>query len=114
MASDGFELRWAGKRPLEPGPLEPARLEPRFGAGPGAGERERERDELYHGDNLAVLLGLVPRYRGRVKLIYLDPPFCSQAAYKRKIRLRGAGGGAGGGGVRFSQTQDTDKWCGDA
>jgi len=105
VAADQFELRWAGKRSPAPLPERPARLEQRFGAVVG----EAPRDELHRGDNLAVLAALSSRARGRVNLIYLDPPFCSQAAYTRTIRLRGAGAS----GPRFSQPQYTDNWTGD-
>ena len=32
---------------------------------------------------------LLKEYRGKVKLVYIDPPFDSKADYKRKITLRG-------------------------
>ena len=30
---------------------------------------------IIHGDNLAALKSLLPRYEGRVKCIYIDPPY---------------------------------------
>ena len=30
---------------------------------------------IIHGDNLHVLKALLPRYAGRVKCIYIDPPY---------------------------------------
>jgi DNA modification methylase len=76
------ELRWAGKRPLADVTAPPARLAlsvPPHGAAP---------DQLYCGDNLEVLVHLLHSHRGQADLIYLDPPFCSRAEYKRTIRLR--------------------------
>jgi adenine-specific DNA-methyltransferase len=29
---------------------------------------------IIHGDNLSALKSLLPRYEGRVKCIYIDPP----------------------------------------
>ncbi len=45
---------------------------------------------LFHGDNKDVLAYLLANgYRGKVKLIYIDPPFDSGADYVRKVNLRG-------------------------
>ena len=30
---------------------------------------------IVHGDNLEVLKALLPRYEGRVKCVYIDPPY---------------------------------------
>ena len=30
---------------------------------------------IIHGDNLAALKALLPRYEGQVKCIYIDPPY---------------------------------------
>jgi adenine-specific DNA-methyltransferase len=45
---------------------------------------------LFHGDNKEVLAYLLTNgYRGKVNLIYIDPPFDSKADYVRKVELRG-------------------------
>jgi site-specific DNA-methyltransferase (adenine-specific) len=44
---------------------------------------------LFWGDNFHVLGSLLERYKGKVQLIYLDPPFDSHANYNRIVRLRG-------------------------
>ena len=45
---------------------------------------------LLHGDNKDVLAFLLAHgYRGKVDLIYIDPPFDSGADYVRQVRLRG-------------------------
>ena len=32
---------------------------------------------IIHGDNLDALKALLPRFEGRVKLVYIDPPYKS-------------------------------------
>jgi adenine specific DNA methylase Mod len=45
---------------------------------------------LFLGDNQDVLAHLLANgYGGKVKLIYIDPPFDSGVNYHRKVRLRG-------------------------
>jgi DNA modification methylase len=45
---------------------------------------------LLHGDNQEALAWLLANsYGGQIRLIYIDPPFASDAHYKRKVRLRG-------------------------
>ena len=45
---------------------------------------------LFHGDNMEILaMLLVGGFRGKVDLIYIDPPFDSGANYVRKVALRG-------------------------
>ena len=42
----------------------------------GAGDAPAADDNLIiHGDNLDALKALLPRYSGRVKCIYIDPPY---------------------------------------
>jgi adenine-specific DNA-methyltransferase len=99
MGDERPELRWAGKRPLAAVPDPTVRLAMSFA--PSAAP-----DELHCGDNLAVLGHLLGRYRGRVDLIYLDPPFCSRAEYKRTIRLRTGDGQR----TTFEHPQYSDHW----
>ena len=45
---------------------------------------------LFHGDNKDVLATLLEKgFRGKIDLIYIDPPFKSGADYVRKVELRG-------------------------
>lgn len=37
---------------------------------------------IVHGDNLVALNSLLPRYRGRVKCIYIDPPYNTHSAFE--------------------------------
>lgn len=79
------ELKWAGKRPFRAAHYYPAQLKERHGE-PGD---DGWRNKLYWGDNLQVMSHLLQEYRGKVKLIYIDPPYDSKADYKKRIELRG-------------------------
>ena len=41
----------------------------------GVGEPDLGGNLVIHGDNLAALKGLLPRYAGKVDLIFIDPPY---------------------------------------
>ncbi len=43
------------------------------------------QSELYLGDNLAILAALLPKYEGRVNLIYADPPFFTNRHFSARI-----------------------------
>jgi len=48
---------------------------------------------LFYGDNKDVLATLLELgFRGKIDLIYIDPPFMSNADYVRKVELRGLKG----------------------
>jgi len=72
---------------------------------------------LFHGDNKEVLAHLLANgFRGKLKLIYIDPPFDSGADYVRKVQLRGVKGTAkidGEGYTLGEQIQYTDIWAND-
>jgi len=72
---------------------------------------------LFHGDNKDVLAYLLANgFRGKVKLIYIDPPFDSGADYVRKVQLRGVAGTTQIGGEDYTigeQVQYTDIWKND-
>ena len=79
------ELRWAGKRPFNPGDnYYPAQLKETYGT-----DTEGWMNKIYWGDNLQVMSHLLKEFRGKVDLIYIDPPFDSKADYKKTISLRG-------------------------
>ena len=81
----GFpELRWTGKRPYRSTQYFPAQLRERYGE-----ERNGWINKIYWGDNLQVMSHLLKEFRGKVDLIYIDPPFDSKADYKKKISIRG-------------------------
>ena len=69
-------LRWRGKRPFESTQYFPAQEKEIHGEeGP-----DGWMNEIYWGDNLQVMSHLLKKFRGRVNLIYIDPPFDSKAA----------------------------------
>jgi adenine-specific DNA-methyltransferase len=113
-------LHWVGKRPLDHVTAFPAQLVERFDpvADPAnpAGEGG-EGGLLFHGDNKDVLAWLLAHgYRGKVGLVYIDPPFDSGADYVRKVQLRGVKGSGTLLTEPYSldeQVQYTDIWAND-
>jgi DNA modification methylase len=122
-------LSWVGKRPLREVRAFPAQLVERFtpevpagalapetnwGAWPAAYDRG---GLLLHGDNKEVLAHLLANgFRGKVDLVYIDPPFDSGADYVRRVQLRGASGTARLDGETYTlgeQIQYTDIWAND-
>ena len=54
-------------------------------SGPGVVESVSGKDapnKLIHGENLAALKSLLPEYRGQVALVYIDPPFATNANFR--------------------------------
>jgi len=78
-------LHWLGKRPLRAVKYYEAQLKEQYGEPAEDGWVNR----LYWGDNLQVMSHLMKEFRGRIKLIYIDPPFDSKADYRKRIRLKG-------------------------
>lgn len=82
----GFpELRWTGKRPYNSTQYYPAQLKETYGDKDDSGWINK----IFWGDNLQVMSHLLKEYRGKIDLIYIDPPFDSKADYKKKIQLKG-------------------------
>ena len=77
-------LNWRGKRPFTSTQYYPAQLKEVHG-----GEVDGWRNKIFWGDNLQVMSHLLKQFRGKVDLIYIDPPFDSKADYKKSIELRG-------------------------
>ncbi len=53
-------------------------LEHKYGFSPETGEKTKDTksgNKIIHGDNLEALKSLLPEYEGRVKCIYIDPPY---------------------------------------
>ena len=83
----GFpELRWTGKRPYRSTQYYPAQLRESYGE-----EQNGWINKIFWGDNLQVMSHMLKDYRGKIDLIYIDPPFDSKADYKKKIDLKGIG-----------------------
>jgi len=106
-------LTWVGKRPLRNVIAYPTQLVERFQPSPDKGEGGL----LFHGDNKDVLTYLLANsYRGKVKLVYIDPPFDSGADYVRRVSLRGVSGTTKLEAETYSlgeQVQYTDIWTND-
>ncbi len=77
-------LVWAGKKPLESIEYYPAQEKEIYGD-----KKSPDFNKLFWGDNLQVLAHLLKDYRGKVDLIYIDPPFDSKAEYSKTIKLKG-------------------------
>lgn len=83
----GFpELRWTGKRPYRATQYFPAQLREKYGV-----EKDGWINKIFWGDNLQVMSHMLKDYRGKIDLIYIDPPFDSKADYKKKIEVKGIG-----------------------
>lgn len=83
----GFpELRWRGKQPYTYTRYFPAQLKETYGH---AEDKDGWLNKIFWGDNLQVMSHLLKKYRGKVDLVYIDPPFDSKADYKKTIELRG-------------------------
>jgi DNA modification methylase len=89
-------LQWPGKR--TPSPVAPDKAElveifapehPPASLATLPGADQIELNALYFGDNLQVLAHLLDRgLGGKVKLVYIDPPFDTGSVHRRKVRLR--------------------------
>ncbi len=79
------ELRWTGKRPYTSTQYYPAQHKETYGNPDGNGWFNK----IFWGDNLQVMSHLLKEYRGKIDLIYIDPPFDSKADYKMKIEVKG-------------------------
>lgn len=122
-------LTWVGKKPLSRVTAYPAQAIERFDVSTDPAQVSKATDWcdwpkdlpqgglLYHGDNKDVLAHLLANgFRGKVKLIYIDPPFDSGADYVRKVQLRGAKGTVKIDGEDYTlgeQVQYGDIWAND-
>ena len=104
----GFpELRWTGKRPYRSTQYYPAQLRESYGE-----EKNGWMNKIFWGDNLQIMSHLLKDYRGKIDLIYIDPPFDSKADYKKKIEVRGLGK-AESDSSSFEEKQYGDIWTND-
>lgn len=69
-------------------------------------------NKIFWGDNLQVMSHMLKDYRGKIDLIYIDPPFDSKADYKKKIDLKGIGK-ATSDSSSFEEKQYGDIWTND-
>ncbi len=113
-------LHWVGKRPIDTVNPYPAQLVDSYNV--ENPEKEPTYDNfkdgpnlLFHGDNKEILSTLLVKgFRGKIDLIYIDPPFASGADYVRKVKLRGEGIALQGEEHSIiEQTQYSDIWAND-
>lgn len=99
-------LNWRGKRPFTSTQFYPAQLKETYGE-----EVNGWRNKIFWGDNLQVMSHLLKEFRGKVDLIYIDPPFDSKADYKKNIKVRGKK--YRGDSSSFEEKQYSDIWSND-
>jgi adenine-specific DNA-methyltransferase len=99
-------LNWRGKRPFTSTQYYPAQLKEVHGE-----EVDSWRNKIFWGDNLQVMSHLLKQFRGKVDLIYIDPPFDSKAEYKKTIELKGHQ--AESSQTSFEEKQYGDIWSND-
>lgn len=92
-------LRWVGKEPLDyvkgfPAQLvevfDPLNTWQKIETPTYDTLKDNWQNLLFHGDNKEVMATLLENgFRGKVDLIYIDPPFSSNRDYVRRVELRG-------------------------
>ena len=103
----GFpELRWTGKRPFKSTMYFPAQLKESYGT-----DADGWMNKIFWGDNLQVMSHLLKQFRGKIDLIYIDPPFDSKADYKKSIKVKGKT--ATSDSLAFEEKQYGDIWTND-
>lgn len=100
-------LNWKGKRPFRSTQYFPAQLKEVYGQEDDSGWINK----IFWGDNLQVMSHLLKNFRGKIDLIYIDPPFDSKADYKKKINLKGSK--ITNDSNSFEEKQYTDIWSND-
>ena len=77
------ELHWTGKRPYTSTQYYPAQLKEVYGE-----PKDGWMNKIFWGDNLQVMSHMLKEYRGKIDLIYIDPPFDSKADYKKRVKIK--------------------------
>lgn len=107
-----YQLVWPGKALRGSGRAAPLAFprtdacEGTAGVAPGTETRNR----LYWGDNLQVMESLLPELRGKIDLVYMDPPFDAGHDFRMQVPL---GDGSGMGADRDSVVETVayrDTW----
>lgn len=99
-------LHWKGKRPFTSTQFYPAQLKENYGQ-----DVNGWMNKIFWGDNLQVMSNLLKEYRGKIDLIYIDPPYDSKADYKKKISLKGQELASNS--SSFEEKQYSDIWNND-
>lgn len=100
------ELYWTGKRPYTSTQYYPAQLKESYGE-----PKDGWMNKIFWGDNLQVMSHMLKDYRGKIDLIYIDPPFDSKADYKKKIKKKGVV--VYNDNTSFEEKQYSDIWTND-
>ena len=100
------ELHWTGKRPYTSTQYYPAQLKESYGE-----PKDGWMNKIFWGDNLQVMSHMLKYYRGKIDLIYIDPPFDSKADYKKKIKKKGVV--VYNDNTSFEEKQYSDIWTND-
>lgn len=85
----------------------PAQLKETYGE-----SKDGWMNKIFWGDNLQVMSHMLKEYRGKIDLIYIDPPFDSKADYKKKVDIKGVGK-AKSDSSSFEEKQYGDIWTND-
>ena len=114
----GFpEIWWKGKHPYTSTQYFPAQKKERYGTSKEFVDKDgRTKDwinKIFWDDNIQVMSHLLKEFRGKVDLIYIDPPFDSKADYKRKIKLKNEKKEVSNDHNSFEQKQYGDIWSND-
>ena len=100
------ELHWTGKRPYTSTQYYPVQLKESYGE-----PKDGWMNKIFWGDNLQVMSHMLKDYRGKIDLIYIDPPFDSKADYKKKIKKKGVV--VYNDNTSFEEKQYSDIWTND-
>lgn len=90
----GFpEIWWKGKHPYTSTQYFPAQKKERYGSSKEFVDKDGKTkdwiNKIFWGDNIQVMSHLLKEFRGKVDLIYIDPPYDSGADYKKTIKIKG-------------------------
>ncbi len=103
----GFpELHWTGKRPYKSTQYFPAQLKESYGT-----DKDGWMNKIFWGDNLQVMSHMLKEFRGKIDLIYIDPPFDSKAQYKKTIKMKSKD--VSNDMLAFEEKQYNDIWSND-
>jgi DNA modification methylase len=101
------ELRWTGKRPYKSTQYYPAQLKEVY----GTPDKNGWLNKIFWGDNLQVMSHLLKDFRGKIDLIYIDPPYDSKADYKMNVKYKG--NRVNSDSTVFEDKQYSDIWTND-
>lgn len=100
------ELHWTGKRPYTSTRYYHAQLKESYGE-----PKDGWMNKIFWGDNLQVMSHMLKEYRGKIDLIYIDPPFDSKVDYKKQIKIKSKK--IAGDISSFEEKQYSDIWTND-